>query len=775
MLDAVGSCRLCLVEIEGRVGAPASCTTPVAEGIVVRTKSERLDRLRKGVMELYVSHHPVDSLDRAKHAGFDLLDTAAAVGLEEVRYGFDGARHRNPGIDDSNPYFSFDPAKCIVCSRCVRACEEVQGTFALTISGRGFDSIVAAGMDEKFIESECVSCGACVQACPTGSPLEKTVIEQGKPEWSAITTCAYCGVGCAFKAEMRGDEVVRMVPYKDGKANRGHSCVKGRLAWGYANHRARILKPMIREKISDPWREVSWDEAIGRVASEFKRIQATYGRGSVGGIASSRCTNEETFLVQKLVRATLGNNNVDTCARVCHSPTGYGLSTTFGTSAGTQDFDSVEQTDVVILIGANPTDAHPVFGSRMKKRLRAGAKLIVIDPRQIDLVPPPHVEAAFHLPLRPGTNVAILTALAHVVVTEGLVDEKFVRERCDWEEFSDWAAFVAEPRNSPEEVAKISGVPAQTIRGAARLYASGGNGAVYYGLGVTEHSQGSTTVIAIANLAMATGNIGRPGVGVNPLRGQNNVQGSCDMGSFPHELPGYRHISGDAVREQFEAMWNVKLNKEPGLRIPNMFDAAIEGTFMGLYVQGEDILQSDPNTKHVVAALSAMECVIVHDLFLNETANYAHVFLPGSTFLEKDGTFTNAERRIQRVRKVVSPRNGLADWEVTIALASAMGLDMHYNHPSEIMDEIAALTPTFAGVSYAKLDELGSVQWPCNEKAPEGTPIMHIDGFVRGKGKFVITEYIPTDERTGPRFPLLLTTGRILSQYNVGAQTDRKS
>jgi formate dehydrogenase major subunit len=473
------------------------------------------------------------------------------------------------------------------------------------------------------------------------------------------------------------------------------------------------------------------------------------------------------------VRAGFGNNNVDTCARVCHSPTGYGLKTTFGTSAGTQDFDSVEHSDVVLVLGANPTDGHPVFASRLKKRLRQGAKLIVIDPRRIDLVRTPHVEAAHHLPLLPGTNVAVLTALAHVIVTEGLVNEAFVRERCDWDEFEDWAAFVSEQRNSPEAIAKSSGVPAETIRAAARLYATGGNAAIYYGLGVTEHSQGSTTVMAIANLAMVTGNIGRPGVGVNPLRGQNNVQGACDMGSFPHELSGYRHISEDATRSMFAALWGVPLDHEPGLRIPNMLDAAVDGTFKGLYVQGEDILQSDPNTKHVSAGLAAMECVVVHDLFLNETANYAHVFLPGSTFLEKDGTFTNAERRIQRVRKVMAPRNGFADWEITLAVANAMGFDMTYTHPSEIMDEIARLTPTFTGVSYQKLEELGSVQWPCNEKAPEGTPVMHLSGFVRGKGKFVITEYVATDERTGPRFPLLLTTGRILSQYNVGAQTRR--
>jgi len=773
MLDAFGSCRLCLIEIEGRVGTPASCTTPVAEGLVVATTSERLDRLRKGVMELYVSDHPVASLDPCQQNDLELLDVAAKVGLTENRYGFDGARHRSTGLDVSNPYFMYDPEKCIVCSRCVRACNDVQGTFALTITGRGFDSVMAAGSDQPFLESDCVSCGACVQACPTGSLIEKSVVEIGKPERSVVTTCAYCGVGCAFKAEMKGEDVVRMVPYKDGKANHGHSCVKGRFAWGYANHKERILKPMIRKRISDPWREVSWDEAIAYTASEFKRIQARHGIGAVGALTSSRCTDEETFLVQKLVRAGFGNNNVDTCARVCHSPTGYGLGTTFGTSAGTQDFDSVEQTDVMLLIGANPSDAHPVFASRMKQRLRQGAKIIVIDPRKIQLVRAPHVEAAFHLPALPGTNVAILTALAHVIVTEGLCDEAFIRQRCDLDAFQDWAAFVAEPRNSPEALAATIGVAAEDIRGAARLYATGGNAAIYYGLGVTEHSQGSTAVMAIANLAMATGNIGRSGVGVNPLRGQNNVQGSCDMGSFPHEFSGYRHVSNDAVRELFVRDWGVPLEREPGLRINNMLDAAVDGTFKGLYVQGEDIMQSDPDSHHVAAGLEAMECVVVQDLFLNETANYAHVFLPGSTFLEKDGTFINAERRIQRVRKVMEPKNGMADWEITCALSNALGYPMHYAHPSEIMDEIARLTPTFAGVSFEKLDQFGSIQWPCNDKAPAGTPVMHIGSFVRGKGNFVITEYLPTAERVGPRFPLLLTTGRILSQYNVGAQTRR--
>jgi formate dehydrogenase major subunit len=773
-LEPFGSCRLCLVQIEGRRGYPASCTTLVEPGMKVSTQSPELAKLRRGVMELYISDHPLDCLTCAANGNCELQDMAGAVGLREVRYGYEGDNHiHDSPKDESNPYFTYDPSKCIVCSRCVRACEEVQGTFALTISGRGFESRVAAGQNESFLGSECVSCGACVQACPTATLTEKSVIQAGQPSSSVITTCAYCGVGCSFRAEMQGEKVVRMLPYKDGKANHGHSCVKGRFAWGYATHPDRITKPMIRSKITDPWREVSWEEAIAHAAGEFRRIQAKYGRDSIGGITSSRCTNEETYLVQKMVRAAFGNNNVDTCARVCHSPTGYGLGQTLGTSAGTQEFDSVEKADVIMVIGANPTDGHPVFASHLKRRLREGAQLIVIDPRAIDLVDTPHVKAQFHLKLMPGTNVAVINALAHVIVSEGLAREDFVAERCDAQEYAKWKAFILQPHHSPEAMEAVTGVPAAQLRGAARLYATGGNAAIYYGLGVTEHSQGSTMVIGIANLAMLTGNIGRDGVGVNPLRGQNNVQGSCDMGSFPHELPGYRHISDPHVRALFDADWKVTLQPEPGLRIPNMFDASLEGSFKALYVQGEDIAQSDPDTQHVTAALSALECLVVQDLFMNETARFAHVFLPGSSFLEKDGTFTNAERRISRVRRAIKPLAGKADWEATAALSNALGYPMPYTHPSQIMDEIARLTPSFAGVSYDKLDQLGSIQWPCNDQAPQGTPTMHVGGFVRGKGRFILTEYVPSEERVNARYPLILTTGRILSQYNVGAQTRR--
>ncbi|MDH3787653.1 MAG: formate dehydrogenase subunit alpha [Xanthomonadales bacterium] len=772
-LDAFGSCRVCLVEIEGRKGYPASCTTEVEDGMVVHTQSRELDELRSNVVELYVSDHPLECDTCSANGDCELQDVAASLGVESSRYGMNGAGHQQAARDDSNPYFAFDPSQCIVCYRCVRACDDIQGTFALTVDGRGFASKIMAGQAQSFMDSDCVSCGACVDHCPTEALIEKPVMQKGQPDRSITTTCAYCGVGCSFHAELKDGEVLRMVPDQQGQANEGHACIKGRFAFGYATHKDRITRPMIRENINDPWREVSWEEAFSYTAERFRAIQQEYGPDSIGGITSSRCTNEETYLVQKMVRAAFGNNNVDTCARVCHSPTGYGLKTTLGESAGTQAFNSVASADLVMVMGANPSDAHPVFASRLKRRLREGAQLIVADPRRIELVSSAHIKADHHLALRPGSNVAFINAMAHVVVTEGLEDAAFIEARCESGPYQKWREFISGEQNSPETTERITGIPASELRAAARLFATAPNAAIYYGLGVSEHSQGSTTVMGIANLAMATGNLGREGVGVNPLRGQNNVQGSCDMGSFPHELPGYRHISDASVRSLFEQEWNTQLRPEPGLRIPNMFDASISGNFKGLYVQGEDVAQSDPNTHHVEKALQSLECLVVQDIFLNETARFAHVLLPGSSFLEKNGTFTNAERRISMVRKAIEPLAGLEDWEVTMALSNALGYPMNYGHPSEIMDEIARLTPTFQGVSYAKLDRLGSIQWPCNDEAPEGTPTMHVDEFVRGKGYFAITGFVPTDERATRKYPLLMTTGRILSQYNVGAQTRR--
>jgi len=594
-----------------------------------------------------------------------------------------------------------------------------------------------------------------------------------KPEHSVITTCAYCGVGCGFKAETVGDQIVRMTPWKEGKANHGHSCIKGRFAFDYYNHPDRVRHPAIRQSIDEPWQEVSWDVAIAHAAAELQRIQRVHGRASVGGVSSSRCTNEEIWLMQKFVRAGLGNNNIDNCARICHSPTQFGLTSTLGAGAASQHFDSVLQADVILIVGANPTEGHPVFASLMKRRLRQGAQLIVVDPRRTESVESAHVKAAVHLPLRPGTNVALLDALAHVVVREQLYDEAFIRARCYWPEFEQWMALVGSDRYDPDVIGPEVGVEPDAIRAAARLYARGPNSAIYYGLGVTEHSQGSTGVMCLGNLALACGMLGREGVGVNPLRGQGNVQGGSCLGSWPHVFSGYRFVTDPDTRNTFEAEWGLRLDDEPGLRLPNMFDAAVAGTFKGMYIMGEDPVQSDPNQQHTIAAFRQMECVIVQDIFHTETTKYAHVLLPGSSSLEKEGTFTNAERRVSRVRKVIEPLAGLADWEVTVKMMNAMGYAVHYDHPSQILDEIARLSPAYSGMSYDLIDRVGSVQWPCDAHAPEGTEVLHVTTFPRGRANFMLTQFVPTAERTTDRFPLLLTTGRILSQYNVGTQTRR--
>lgn len=594
-----------------------------------------------------------------------------------------------------------------------------------------------------------------------------------RPDQSTITTCAYCGVGCGFKAETSEGRIVRMIPWKEGKANHGHSCVKGRFAFDYYQHPDRITSPMIRKSVDDPWQEVDWDTAFAYAAGEFKRIQAEHGVTSVGAVSSSRCTNEEIFLMQKFARVALRNNNIDNCSRICHSPTQFGLSATLGAGAASQHFDSILQSDVVLVVGANPTEGHPVFGSMMKRAIRRGARLLVIDPRRTETVDSPHCRAEVHLALRPGTNVLVLNSVAHVIVRERLYNEEFVRARCDWDDFGLWMDMVGDDRYSPEVVGPEAGLDPDDIRRLARIYAAGPNSTIYYGLGVTEHSQGSTGVMCLGNLTMATGMIGREGVGVNPLRGQGNVQGGSCLGSWPHMLTGYRFVTDDVVRGSFEDEWKVTLDSEPGLRLPNMFDAAVTGSFKGIYIQGEDPIQSDPNRHHVEAALRAMDCVVVQDLYLSETAKLAHVFFPGSSSLEKDGTFTNAERRVSMVRKVVEPLGGLADWQITVGFMNAMGYECHYDHPSEVLDEIARTSPAYSGMSFDKIDRLGSVQWPCNTDAPEGTEVLHMATFPRGKGSFMLTGYLPTQERATDQYPLLLTTGRILSQYNVGTQTRR--
>jgi len=596
-----------------------------------------------------------------------------------------------------------------------------------------------------------------------------------KPDSSTVTTCAYCGVGCGLKAETHAGRIVRMTPWKEGKANHGHACIKGRFAFDYYDHPDRVRTPLVRDSIDEPWREASWEEAIQRAADGFRRVQEKYGRRSIGAVSSSRCTNEEIFLVQKLARAVFGNNNIDNCARICHSPTQFGMSATVGWGAASQHFDSILQSDVIMVVGANPTEGHPVFGSLLKRRVREGARLIVIDPRRTETVRSPHVAATVHLSLRPGTNVLVLDSIGHVIVKERLYDEAFIRARCEWNEFEHWMGLVSSDRYSPEVAGPEAGIDPEDIRRAARIYATGGRSAIYYGLGVTEHSQGSTGVMCMGNLALACGMFGREGVGVNPLRGQGNVQGGSCLGSWPHVFSGYRFVTDDATRQSFEADWGVTLDAEPGLRLPNMFDAALTGHFMGMYIMGEDPVQSDPNQNHIMAAMRRMECVVVQDIFLNETAKFAHVVLPGSSSLEKDGSFTNAERRVSRVRKVIEPLAGYQDWEVVVKLMNAMGYPARYADAGEILLEIARLSPAYRGLSFELLDRVGSAQWPVDEMAPLGTEVLHRERFPRtnGRGTFMLTEFVPSQERTNDRYPLLLTTGRILSQYNVGTQTRR--
>ncbi len=772
-LGAYGSCRLCAVEIKGRRGYPASCTTIGEDGMAVTTNSEALSSMRRTIIQLYLSDHNVDAIAFNKPGVSRLAKLAEDLGVETGRNPLSGGRdHLYLNPDESNPYFRFDPALCVLCAGCTRACDEIQGAFALTFEGRGFEMLMKPG-PRNYMDSECVSCGACVKACPTGALLEKSYLNTDIPDRITATVCAYCGVGCSLMVETKGEEILRVVPDDDGGANLGHACVKGRFAWTYVRHADRIRTPLFRESTADTWKEIPWEEAIRRAAAGLRRVQDRHGKRSIAAISSAHCTNEENYLMQKLTRAAFGNNNLDNCARICHAPSGYGLGIALGTGAGTQDFTSVLHSDVILVIGANPTEAHPVVGAMIRRRAREGARLIVIDPRVTDVARSPHVKADYHLRARPGTNVAVLNAMANFIVREGLEKKAFISGRCDGGAFERWLDFIRLEENAPEAVEEAAGVPAEEIKGAALLYSKADAASIFYGLGVTEHTHGSTGVAALANLAMLTGNIGRPGTGVSPLRGQNNVQGAVDMGACPETLPGYRHITNPEAKELFEREWGFRLDPEPGMRIPDMMRAGLEGRLKGLYILGEDIVQTDPGTRHVIDALKSMEFVVLQELFMSGTSKYAHLVLPGSSFLEKDGTFTNWERRIQRARKILAPLAGKEDWEIIQEISSAMGYAMSYTHPSRIMDEIARLTPSFSGVSYGLIDRLGSVQWPCDEAAPEGTPILHVNGFAGGKGRFFITRYVPAKERRSAEFPLILTTVRNLYQYNSAVQTRR--
>lgn len=792
-MDPYGACRTCLVEVEGRRPV-ASCHTPVMPGAVYRTRSKFLTKLRHNIAELIVSDHPLECLDCTANNRCDLQTFAANVGLRTPRY--ENPRTHNPAQDNSHPFIKLEMDKCIGCGKCARACDEVQGSFILGMQGRGYDVKVIAGNDTNFETADCVSCGQCVFECPVAALEEKNTRVMGLAEETVATTCSYCGVGCSLNVNIKDGEVVNIEPNPEGSANLGHTCVKGRFAHEYARSGDRLKSPLIRTA-EGRFREASWDEALDLVANKLTEIREKYGPEGFAAISSSRCTNEENYLMQKFTRAVMATNSIDNCSRVCHSPSAYALGEALGTGAGTQPFEDVFRSGLICLVGANPTEAHPVFGSKIKQAVLKGAKLIVLDPRRTELAK----LADLHLSLRPGSNVAVMNAMLHVIIRDGLVDEDFVHRYS--EGFDDVRESVL--ACTPEWAAQLAGVRAEDIVTAAHMYAQSGPSQFLWGLGVTEAGHGTNTTFAMINLAVATGNIGKPGAGVSPIRGQNNVQGASDVGALPNVFSDYRKVTDPKAREEHRRIWGVEPPENKGLRIPDMFDAAHAGTLKAMYILAEDVAQSDPDTAHVVGALESLEFLVVQEIFMSETAKYADVILPGATFLEKDGTFTNSDRRIQRVRKAIEPLPGtMSDGDVTNAIAKRMGVDFGFDagggagfQPASngsptprrlspagvppidaglVMDEIAALTPKWAGVSYARLETEGFLQWPCWDAEHPGTSIVHEHGeFLRAGGKAMMTATpwqeageIPDDE-----FPFYLTTGRQLFHYNVGTMTRR--
>ncbi|NPV62828.1 MAG: formate dehydrogenase subunit alpha [Methanotrichaceae archaeon] len=784
-LKPIGSCKLCIVSVKGLDYYPTSCNTLAEEGMVVETRTDELQEMRRHTLEmlLALTNHPTsclfcerrdectdvrDCLRRLfvtvgckycpKDGSCELQEAVRFVGLQGVRYQIS---FKNKLVL-REPFFDRNYDLCIMCSRCVRICQEVRGEGVL-FNNPDFHRMHWIG-PESLQDSNCKFCGACVDACPTGA----LSVRSGKwlrPEKTVATICPYCGVGCQLKLGVREDRVVSVSPDREGPVNRGQACVKGRFGLDeVVHHPDRLTTPLIRR--NGRLEESSWEEALDLVAGRFTEIKNKYGPDSLGAFSSSRCTNEENYLVQKLARAVFGTNNVDNCARVCHAPSVTGLAACFGSGAATNSFDQIENADVLFIIGSNTTEAHPVVGLKVIKAFNKGATIIVADPRKIELVD----RAKVWLNLKPGTNIALLNGMMNVILKEGLEDREFIASRTEgFEEFK-----KAVDGYPPERAAEITGVPEEDIVEAARIYAGAKKAMIIYSLGMTEHVTGTANVMSLGNLAMLTGNVGRPFTGIMPLRGQNNVQGACDMGALPNNYVGYQPVTVPDIRSKFEEAWKVKLPATAGWTSTQMLDGAGEGGIRGLYILGEDPAQTDPDTNRVRASLEALDFLVVQEIFPTETTKYADVILPAASFAECDGTFTNGERRIQRVNKAISPLAGLENWEAICLLAGKMGYPMSYAHPSEIMDEIASLAPMFAGVNFGRLGSAG-LQWPCPSTDHPGTETMHVGRFSRGLGKFNVVEHRPPAEEPDTEYPLVLTTGRRREHYNCGSMTRRSS
>lgn len=766
-LDPFGACRVCSVDValvqDGPAKAQASCHTPVIPGSFIYTDSDRIKKLRKNIIELVLTDHPLDCLTCEVNNNCELQTVAARVGIRDVRYPA-GKNHLHYQKDKSHPYMTSDFSKCINCGRCVRACDEVQGELVLSMAGRGFDSHIIKSANTNFFESDCVSCGACAQACPTSAISDVFESKSVVADKKVRTICTYCGVGCNLEVAVVGDKIKSIQAPYDAVVNQGHTCLKGRFAFSFYNHPDRLNTPLIRK--NGKLEPATWEEAYDFIAEKLNSIKATYGPDAISGISSARCTNEENYLMQKFIRAVVGTNNIDACARVCHSPTALGMQRAFGTGAATNSVIDLKYTDCIMVIGANPTDAHPVTGAKMKQFAMKGKTTIVIDPRRTEIAR----YATYHLQLRPGTNVALMNMLLYFIIAEGLEAKDFIGKRTEgYEGFKDQIKKL-----NVDELEKITGVDKKLVREAAMAYAKAPNAMSFHGLGVTEHSQGSFTVMLISDLAMITGNIGRRGVGVNPLRGQNNVQGAADMGCQPHQGAGYMNSYDPEINKLYEEFYHTKIPMGKGLKIPEMYDASIDGKLKAMWLMGEDLVQTDPNTNLVISAMKNLDLLVVQEIFHTETCNYAHVVLPASSFLEKSGTFTNGERRIQKVQAVVAPREGTKpDGEIMVDIMNRMGYPQAPYDPATMLQEIAKIVPFFAGVTWENLGENGK-QWPV---LPDGTDteILHTETFKRGKGLFHYFDWKESQElvKNGKDYPYIITTNRELEHYNAGTMTRR--
>tara|TARA_B100000497_G_scaffold10186_1_gene11325 strand:+ start:324 stop:3053 length:2730 start_codon:yes stop_codon:yes gene_type:complete len=767
-LDPFGSCRVCSVDValeeDGIAKTMASCHSPIAEGQYIYPDSTEIKDLRKNIIELVLTDHPLDCLTCEVNGNCELQDVAAQVGIREVRYP-EGDNHLEREKDLSHPYMTSDMSKCINCYRCVRACDEVQGEFVLSMSGRGFDSKIIKGIDQSFMESDCVSCGACSQACPTSAISDVFQSKAIEATETIRTICTYCGVGCNLDISTNNGEILSIQAPYDAEVNQGHTCLKGRYAFKFYDHPERLNSPMIKR--DGVFEKVSWDEVYDYIAGKLNGYKEEYGADSIAGISSSRCTNEENYLMQKFMRAAVGTNNIDGCARVCHSPTALGMQRTFGTGAATNSIDDLKDTNCILVIGANPTDAHPVTGAKLKQfAMKTGNVSIVLDPRRTEIAR----YATHHIALRPGTNVAVLNMMMYYIIKEGLADDNFIDNRT--EGFEDYKKELF--NIDLNKLEKISGVDREEIRQAAIAYASAPNAMSFHGLGVTEHSQGTFTVMQIADLALMTGNIGRRGVGVNPLRGQNNVQGSADMGVQPHQGAGYMDITNPEVNARYNTFYGVDVPSHIGYKIPEMFDAALEGKLKAIWIIGEDVVQTDPNTQKVIKALNNTDLVIVQELFMTETALQADIILPGASFLEKSGTFTNGERRVQAVRQVVEPIEGAkVDGQILVDIMNRMGYAQPDYEAATMLDEINQIVPFFAGITWDRLGNNG-LQWPVALDGTD-TQILHQTEFKIGKGQFIFNNWRETEELVSHAkdYPYILTTNRELEHYNCGAMTRR--